>query len=157
MCYLEISPSSSKLEQWSLSKFVKPSVQNEVLQPIAPEPPPSNIIHVKNEPQLLNDDTQQELPYHHIDNNVSNKLYEQRQSNNFDYQNNDDDSSKLIKDEPIISPNNSPDKLLSDTFESDEIDSVLAEATQITGIKPVSSFSGETIHFSAYFNTVNSC
>lgn len=42
------------------------------------------------------------------------------------------------------SPSKSPDKLPSvDPFESDEIESVLAEAKELNQIKPVSSLSGE--------------
>ncbi|XP_055712796.1 AF4/FMR2 family member lilli isoform X2 [Phlebotomus papatasi] len=135
---------SSKLEQWSLIQFVKPHVQNDTSQPATQEPSPSMAIknerdeenqvyhsqahHIKQElyQNEANDDGGHETANQHTQMSITNLRYE---------------TSSVVT--PVAkSPSKSPDRRSnSDPFESDEIESVLAEVKQIATIKPISSFS----------------
>lgn len=129
------SPSALK---WNLESFeVKlkptPTMQTENSQnPSSDSLLQSQSIAIKNE--LL-----QPIDDFNVNNHEDN-LYESRQPN-FNYAN--EQTIKTIKDEPIMSSPATPEKI-NDTFESDEVESVLAEALQMATIKPISSLSDDT-------------
>ncbi|XP_059619112.1 AF4/FMR2 family member lilli isoform X2 [Phlebotomus argentipes] len=132
---------SSKLEQWSLIQFVKPHVQNDASQPSTQEPSPQ--MAIKNE----RDDENQVFhgQAHHIKQEMyHNELVEEIQDPPM--QQSHHGESNLRYDQAVASvtksPSKSPDRRSnSDPFESDEIESVLAEVKEIATIKPISSFS----------------
>lgn len=124
-----INSPSSKAEEWNLISFVKPIVQND----ISPKQPEQSSI-TKIEPI----DDEQQAPYGN-----SHQTFLKQEI----YQNDIYDEPKLSK-----SPSRSPEKhISSEAFESDEIESVLAEAKKITAIKPISSLSGEIFSFLSSF------
>ncbi|GAB0095258.1 AF4/FMR2 family member lilli [Sergentomyia squamirostris] len=135
---------STKLEQWDLIQFVKPHVQNDASQPSTQEPSPQ--MAIKNERDEENQVFQPNS--HHIKQEMfHNDIVEEVSEPQQQQQTQLSESSmryEQVSTLPTItkSPSKSPDRRSnSDPFESDDIESVLAEVKEIATIKPISSFS----------------
>ncbi|XP_055680353.1 AF4/FMR2 family member lilli-like isoform X2 [Lutzomyia longipalpis] len=132
---------SSKLEQWSLIKFVNPHVQNDASQPLTQEPSPQ--MAIKNERDEENQAFQAQA---HL---IKQELYQtevNEESHDVQQIPSSDTNTRYEQSLAIPtvtkSPSKSPDAHSnSENFESDEIESVLAEVKEIATIKPISSFS----------------
>lgn len=130
----------------------KPNLPNEVIQPIAADPPRSTILPtIKHEPQQMNEELSFNSNSRHSLNDDPTPFepppppvqIQRPPSSHYDFPS---EPTKLVKDEPILSPVCSISGILNnqnldDTIESDEIESVLAEATEFAKFKILSSFS----------------
>lgn len=127
---------STKLEQWNLSQFAKPVVQNEVSQssgntPQQPSPlGGGGIVPIKNEPASLREEEHSQSgwkpDHHHITSSQPGVKQESTQ----------DLMPFEIEKSPLKSPITN-----SDIVESDEIERVLAEAKDQYKLTPISSLS----------------
>ncbi|KAJ6649849.1 hypothetical protein Bhyg_05090, partial [Pseudolycoriella hygida] len=127
--------------KWCLKSFV----QAKSTQPSQDSQPP--VTNIKHEPNVIDDDIEMmyAAPMQNAIDAMNDMFPQPIVTNSYETkshlnQNNCDSKVDLIKQEPMVakSPSKSPEKLLS--IESDEIESVLAEAKDFI-VKPVSSLS----------------